>query len=281
MSASKKFDPGVIGRWCWREVTEPHYDAAGNASPQSVSVPITTPDPYPPEAPTNLQAVVQGALVKLTWTAAVDNFAIGHYDVFRDGILVGQPGTAAYNDANAAAQTTYTYTVQAFDPQGNSSGLSAPLSVTTGSAAPGSALPARMPQSTGAVFYVAPNGLDTNPGTLVAPWRTIQKALDVLLPGQTALVRAGTYREALVWRRAGTATAPVTVAAYPGELAVIDGEHVRRPLRINYSAAHFRIRGFTIIRDCCTSGGQPSTSEVIGGATSRSHRVASSGEPVR
>ena len=230
-------------------------DAAGNASPQSVSVPVTTPDPYPPEAPTNLQATIQGTLVKLTWTAAVDNFAIGHYRVFRDGVLVGQPGTPAYNDANAAPQTTYTYTVQAFDPQGNSSGLSAPLTVTTATSAPGSALPARMPPSTGAVFYVSPSGSDANPGTLVAPWRNIQKALDVLLPGQTVLVRAGTYREALVWRRTGATNAPVTLAAYPGEAPVLDGEHVRRPLTITYAGAHFRIRGFTIVRDCCTSGG--------------------------
>jgi chitodextrinase len=231
-------------------------DAAGNASLQSLSASITTPDPYPPEPPTNLQAVVQGSLVKLAWTAAVDNNTIGNYVVFRDDLLVGQPGTPAYNDATAVAQTTYTYRVMAVDPAGNESGLSAPLSVTTGSATPGSALPARMPASTGTVFYVALTGSDANPGTLAAPWRTIQKALNVLLPGQTALVREGTYREALTWRRAGTAAAPVTLAAYPGERPVIDGELVRRPLTITYAGKYLRVRGLTLVRDCCTSGGQ-------------------------
>ena len=231
-------------------------DAAGNASLQSISVPITTPDPYPPEPPTNLVATVQGSLVKLTWTAAVDNNTIASYRVFRDGILVGQPGTPAYNDATAVSQTTYSYAVMAVDPAGNVSGLSAPVSATTQSATPGSALPPRMAASTGTVFYVAPTGSDANPGTLAAPWKTIQKALNVLQPGQTALVRAGTYREALTWRRAGTPANPVTVAAYPGERPVIDGEHVRRPLTITYAGAHLRVRGFVFARDCCTSGGQ-------------------------
>ena len=29
-------------------------------------------------------------------------------------------------------------------------------------------------------FYVSPSGLDTNPGTLATPWKTIQKAANTL-----------------------------------------------------------------------------------------------------
>jgi len=105
------------------------------------------------------------------------------------------------------------------------------------------------------VFYVAPTGSDANPGTLAAPWQAIQKALNTLQPGQKAYVRAGTYLEGLSMSRAGTATAPITIEAYPGETPIIDAELVRRPLVIESSAAYFRIRGFILDRDCCTSGG--------------------------
>src|SRR5215212_3506995 len=46
--------------------------------------------------------------------------------------------------------------------------------------------------SEGRTLYVSRAGSDSNPGTLERPWRTIQKAVTRLKPGQTALVRAGT-----------------------------------------------------------------------------------------
>jgi hypothetical protein len=55
------------------------------------------------------------------------------------------------------------------------------------------ALPPRLPASTGQTYYVAPEGSDGNPGTLEAPWRTIQHALDTLHPGQGVVVRGGTH----------------------------------------------------------------------------------------
>src|SRR4051794_28466612 len=79
---------------------------------------------------------------------------------------------------------------------------------------PGSALPALLPQSTGATFYVAPEGSDRGPGSLARPWRTVQHALDRLRPAQRALVRAGVYAEGAVASRSGTAAAPITLAAY-------------------------------------------------------------------
>ncbi|HEX9283311.1 MAG TPA: hypothetical protein VF882_05940, partial [Gemmatimonadales bacterium] len=99
----------------------------------------------------------------------------------------------------------------------------------------GRALPKRLPASRGSVRYVARRGSDRNPGTRGRPWRTIQHALDTLLPGQTALVRAGTYAQSLVMHRAGTAKAPITVRAYPGERPVVHpggSESMDYPLRI-------------------------------------------------
>ena len=96
---------------------------------------------------------------------------------------------------------------------------------------------------------MSPSGADTAVGSRRRPWRTIQKALDTLEPGQTALVRAGVYGESLVMTRAGRPGAPITVAAYPGERPVIrprgTGE-MDYPVRITSGAADFRIRGFVI-----------------------------------
>jgi len=113
----------------------------------------------------------------------------------------------------------------------------------------GRALPKRLPASRGSVRYVARRGSDRNPGTRGRPWRTIQHALDTLLPGQTALVRAGTYAQSLVMHRAGTAKAPITVRAYPGERPVVHpggSESMDYPLRITAGAAYFRFAGFLV-----------------------------------
>lgn len=76
--------------------------------------------------------------------------------------------------------------------------------------------------------YVSPRGSDSNPGTLKRPWRTIGKAMRTLVPGKTAYLRAGIYREAidvpcgtshntLQWNRSGRPGAPITISGYPGE----------------------------------------------------------------
>lgn len=72
------------------------------------------------------------------------------------------------------------------------------------------------------VFYVAPGGSNSNPGTEDRPWQTIQKAADSLLPGQTVLVRQGTYKRSNYYTivqiyKSGTANAWITYKNYPGE----------------------------------------------------------------
>jgi Right handed beta helix region/Protein of unknown function (DUF1565) len=115
-------------------------------------------------------------------------------------------------------------------------------------------LPAAIPASTGQTFYVSTSGSDSAAGTQAAPWRTIQKALDTLQPGQRALVRAGTYTESLEMNRAGTSSAPISVEAYPGERPVLRATDTH-PLRVNGSGAWFRFRGFVIRDFPGTSGG--------------------------
>jgi parallel beta-helix repeat protein len=69
----------------------------------------------------------------------------------------------------------------------------------------------------------AAKGDDGNPGTEAKPFRTIQKAADQTLPGDTVLVKNGTYREHSVpdqagvkITRSGAPDAWITFKAYPG-----------------------------------------------------------------
>lgn len=90
-----------------------------------------------------------------------------------------------------------------------------------------------------ATYYVSPTGSDSNPGTLLAPFKTLTKASTVLaaLPskgaGDIVYVRGGTYggwpntptngyAYMLLNNLKGTASSPCTFINYPGEKPVFD-----------------------------------------------------------
>ena len=78
--------------------------------------------------------------------------------------------------------------------------------------------------ASGAVYYVATSGSDSNAGTLAAPWRTIQHAATSVKAGDTINIRAGVYNEAVTPAVSGSAAAgSITFQSYPGETATIDG----------------------------------------------------------
>ena len=64
-------------------------DAAGNTSPNSNTINVTTPDTQAPTAPTNLaaSAITQTSLT-LNWTASTDNVGVTGYDVYKDGVKI-------------------------------------------------------------------------------------------------------------------------------------------------------------------------------------------------
>jgi parallel beta-helix repeat protein len=72
-------------------------------------------------------------------------------------------------------------------------------------------------------YYVATTGNDLSSGTENAPWKTIQKAANTLVAGDTVYIRSGTYNERLVPKNSGTATNYITYTSYPSETAVLDG----------------------------------------------------------
>ena len=59
--------------------------------------------------------------------------------------------------------------------------------------------------SYGVHYYVATDGVDDNPGTLIQPWETIQKAANSLSPGDIVYVRGGVYYEKVTFNISGSA----------------------------------------------------------------------------
>jgi parallel beta-helix repeat protein len=83
------------------------------------------------------------------------------------------------------------------------------------------------PPTTGTVYYLSPNGSDTNTGkTPQDPFLTFTKARNLMKPGDTLYLRGGTYSistNTFGSSFGGTASAPVTIAAYPGETPIFTG----------------------------------------------------------
>jgi hypothetical protein len=80
------------------------------------------------------------------------------------------------------------------------------------------------PLSAGPKLFVDPTrGLDANPGTADAPWKTLAHSVRKLKPGDTLYLRGGAYYEKVSLTRSGSPDAPITIAAYPGELSILDG----------------------------------------------------------
>lgn len=71
-------------------------------------------------------------------------------------------------------------------------------------------------------WYVSPSGLSSNNGTIFSPV-DLATALSgaKVTPGSTVWLRTGKYQGHFVSNLKGTATAPITVASYPGEWASI------------------------------------------------------------
>ena len=110
------------------------YDAAGNASAQSAPRSVTTlGDTTAPSVPTGLSGTAASMTeINLTWTASTDNIGVVGYRVFRNGTQIATVTTGTtYADTGLTQNTSYTYTVLAYDADGNASAQTAGVSVTT------------------------------------------------------------------------------------------------------------------------------------------------------
>jgi hypothetical protein len=90
--------------------------------------------------------------------------------------------------------------------------------------------PVVIPSPGASVFYVSPNGNDSNPGSQNLPWKTISKAADTLTAGQTVYIREGVYYERLVPKNSGSPGNYIIYSNYPGETATLDATGINMPL---------------------------------------------------
>jgi hypothetical protein len=92
-------------------------------------------------------------------------------------------------------------------------------------------------------FYVSVNGSDENGnGTFNNPWRTIQKAADVMEAGDTCYIRAGTYRETVTPACSGSDGNPITFKAYSGDIVTVNGTEEVSGEWSQYNGSIYRIQ---------------------------------------
>jgi hypothetical protein len=102
------------------------------------------------------------------------------------------------------------------------------------------------------IFYVSPDGFDTNPGTADKPWASLAHAAEVAQAGQTVIARAGTYmlERRIIIRNSGIENAWITFQAAPGEVVVLDasGIDIGEPEDYPHDRGTFQIEGVAYIR---------------------------------
>ena len=77
-----------------------------------------------------------------------------------------------------------------------------------------------------ATYYVAQRSTqadDSGPGTEERPWKTIAKAAETARPADAVIVLDGVYREGIVEKTSGTATAAIRFEAAPGAHVILTG----------------------------------------------------------
>ncbi len=113
-------------------------------------------------------------------------------------------------------------------------------------------------------FYVAPDGLDTQIGSLSAPFATLARAQESVRPGDTVFIRGGTYKMAedhiaervrnrahvVCLNTSGKPDRRISYLAYQDERPVFDFSEVKpRGLRVtafHVSGSHLHLKGLSV-----------------------------------
>lgn len=111
--------------------------------------------------------------------------------------------------------------------------------------------------SSGNSYYVSTVGSDSNEGTQVKPFRTIEKGCGVLEPGDTLYIMAGEYNEKITVRKSGTKDRYITIRPYDSDRVILSGKGIRDQGAIIYleDASYVRIRDLELANS--SSGDTP------------------------
>ena len=163
-----------------------------------------------------LELLVDGAVLAETQT---DGDGIWSFSV---------PEVSAFTDG------AYRISVRELDADGSVLSISEELSLVVDGSAPqftsastataALSLTAESLVETSRTYVVSNSGDDAAPGTEAQPFKTIQKAIDVVRPGDVVAIRGGTYRERLRFQDVhGAIDAPITFKSFDDEDVVITG----------------------------------------------------------
>lgn len=95
----------------------------------------------------------------------------------------------------------------------------------------------------GRQYYVIPSGSDSNNGlTLDKPFKTIQKAVELAVAGDTINLAPGIYKQDVLTKRNASPTAPITITG--PSAAIVKGGGRARVFEINHD--YITLSGFTI-----------------------------------
>jgi len=77
----------------------------------------------------------------------------------------------------------------------------------------------------GTKYYVDKYGSNSNSGTFLKPFLTIQKGLDAARAGDTVFVKAGTYQEYVTFNNSGIVGNPIVLKKYNGDIVSVDANY--------------------------------------------------------
>lgn len=164
--------------------TQDFGTTGASSSPPSSPPPSTSGDTTAPSVPTGLAAgAASGTTVNFSWQRSSDDTGVAGYDVILNGTVLGTTASTAGTIGGLACGTSYTLSVDAFDPAGNHSSTASIVATTTGCAGlpppppvsqqlvapipvPGASAPAPAPAApaAGAVSPPSSSGSPATPG---------------------------------------------------------------------------------------------------------------------
>jgi hypothetical protein len=97
-------------------------------------------------------------------------------------------------------------------------------------------------------LFVSIDGSDDHDGRSEdMPLRTVQRAADLVQPGDVVWVRGGVYASDVVFEQSGSIEAPIVFESYPGECAVFDGAGLEPLQRLQFwDVQHVVFRNFVV-----------------------------------
>lgn len=106
--------------------------ANSNWSDWSPNPAVITQDNVAPSLPLNVKSLFSGrTFINLDWNNSTDNESVTRYDIYVNGVKSYTTGESAITADNLLPNTSYVFTVKAFDEAENSSDFSSPVTVTT------------------------------------------------------------------------------------------------------------------------------------------------------